>query len=1403
MQNKIFTPSLENQWQQYALNNNWRAIIEESEKYDLLDNKKAVIWRIKSLRALEKGNEANNELVRIAQGKYEVSLEIAIELSEELIQCSMFQLVDPIIDILIEKKHPAGYFLKISALREQAKYSEALNLIEKLKDFGENWENLSKISEVWIRIRQGTLNQAEKCLEQVNNINNLSTQKLITRFEIASNQIDKAYNRLIQITKRQPLDWEWPHLLASVLLSRKEDPVKCLNLINLGLRRQPRQAEAYALIAKIQLDLNNKSEAKKAMVQSLMIKPWLDAAVVPFIDFEINKRNYKEALVLIKEYQKIANTPRRQAVALEVIRFNNAKNKEIIIEAEFLAKKYPDEPAVLRTCAAALISCSKRDPAAKILEKIIALNKYDNSALNNLAVLYKERGDIDQAIKLWNNLVEKGDLVSKINLAQAYLIAGDLVKSENIWNELNGKMNGENSLIERGYAEIYVKKGEFNKALNYIKKACELEEKNPKNWVMQAQLLSIIYDQSTSIKFLEKIENNFDSKIEIHKELFKLYEKQATPKEIINKITKWQEYNPKLFDYLQMKLTVYNRVSDFNSAENILKQAIKLDSQKGTIQYIRFKLERGKFEEARKLAIKWLSEDDTDIRRYGQLSEVYFMENDLNNALQTVNHALLLDPYRSSLVRQKIGILLNKEEYEAAENCAINLWNYNKEPNSLSLWLRTIDRINEKEKAIQIVQSILKEKPDDQVLRLELAKQFSLAGNFESCAELLTELNKNDPSNEVIAQNLIQILMKLLRKNEAIKIIRDFAKLQPNRFDVQINLADFALEQGFFEESREILNQLRQVAPEYIQVFISLTSLERKEGNSDEEINHWKYIASNFQPARWVNMAINHWVRLGLEKELEVILNEWREKEPNNPTPWWYGFNLAKQLKRYNIAESNLKGVERRIGTNSQILSARAMLMSDDFKMSEAERLITNACLNSPIDTTLLELKIGINLKSGNWNDFDKDFERLCYLLSENKYGTYGRMFFNLNCHPDWSEAKLFSFYKEWGERVIKPLMTNNKYFDKKRNYNKKLRIGYISPDFRMHAVAKFALPIIANHQKISFETFGYAYLENSKSDKVTLEFKNAFDHWRETQHWSIDELENNIRNDNIDILVDLAGHTTNTQILIFNRRVAPIQASHIIGAGQTTGMPSTDYLIATNSIWPETEIINAVEKVERLPFKGLIFEIPTDALPPSSTPSLKSGFIVFGVFARPIRINENVIRVWSDILKNIPKSIIRFEHVPYLEIDIQERFINIFSKYGVSKDRLQFRHTRPYWRAFQEIDIQLDPFPAGSGTTATEGLYMGRLVITKQDRVAMGRMAHAQLEALELDSLCSAKTTNEYVAMACLLANDLDKLNKISLSIRDKFLKSTLVDYKGYSLILENTFLKWWNTYMENKIKL
>ena len=504
--------------------------------------------------------------------------------------------------------------------------------------------------------------------------------------------------------------------------------------------------------------------------------------------------------------------------------------------------------------------------------------------------------------------------------------------------------------------------------------------------------------------------------------------------------------------------------------------------------------------------------------------------------------------------------------------------------------------------------------------------------------------------------------------------------------------------------------------------------------------------------------------------------------------------------RRGGIASDLLEGIERRTGITPALLSSKASLASEQWMLSDADRLIKNACELAPVDPKLLEQKININLKAGNWSYFDKDFSRLCFLLSNKKYEAYARFFFNINCQPNWDSEQLFHLYQEWGNRVVRPKIQSGIKFNNILNPQRKLKVGYISPDFRQHAVAKFSLPIIKFHRKDDFEVFAYAHLESGVSDDWTQQFKNSVDNWREIQHWSEDELVNAIRKDQIDILVDLAGHTSNNKLSVLLQRVAPIQASHIIGAGQTTGMPCVDYLIATESLWPEDQIKYAVEKVERLAFKGLIFEIPIDAPLPCDIPSLETGQVIFGVFARPVRVNQRNIRIWSDILKSTPNSILRFEHAPYLEKDIQDRYSCMFNEMGVSSDRIQFRHTRPYWKAFQEIDIQLDPFPAGSGTTVTEGLYMGRLVVAMQDRVAMGRIAHVQLEALGLSDICSANSDQQYVDMACSLASDLQFLNKTSMCLRNKFMNSPITDYATYSDILGDAYRKWWHSYISSK---
>jgi len=153
----------------------------------------------------------------------------------------------------------------------------------------------------------------------------------------------------------------------------------------------------------------------------------------------------------------------------------------------------------------------------------------------------------------------------------------------------------------------------------------------------------------------------------------------------------------------------------------------------------------------------------------------------------------------------------------------------------------------------------------------------------------------------------------------------------------------------------------------------------------------------------------------------------------------------------------------------------------------------------------------------------------------------------------------------------------------------------------------------------------------------------------------------------------------------------------------------------------------------------------------------------------------------------------LRFDHVPYAEADVQQRLIGYFAEHCITEDRLQFKNTRPHWQVYQEIDLQLDPFPAGSGTTASEGLYMERLVVTLKSRPPMGLIAHGQIEAMGLDKLCTADTEDDYVAKAVALVDDFHRLAELSTGLREKVKNSWLMDYVGYGREVAVIYRQMW----------
>lgn len=1359
-----------------------------------------LMWTVRALRALSRGHEANDLLlIRLKDGG-SLPIPSAIELAEELLQCSYLSEAKPLLEALFKLELPEAHFLRSTFFRECNDWEGALAALEPLRKLHGPWPRLCHISEALIRLRQGWLGVAFDSLMAFENDPTAGIQKAIARLEIAIGRVKDAKKRLEQVSSEHPFDWEWPALLATAKAVDNEDLDECQLLIGKGIARQPRQPEAYALMCRIHLLRGDDENARRAATQALAVKPWMDAALIPFIEQAVSRRDFQKARQILSRGRKIVDTPRRQAAELDILRLEGAKSRVLISLAEQLTNQFKNDPEIMRAVAAAYEYCGRRDKSAVLIEESLRLNPYDRATRNNLAALYKNRGDIDDAILQWQELSDAGDEIAQINLAQTLADRGDLAQAEEVWHRLNTSSPTQYAIVQRGLALLFLSRGDVNDAMLKIREACSIEPRNTLNWLVLADIEEKLRGPAAALKILEDVETRVDSLIKLRKKMFELLQFIMLPSQLVGKVRNWRRKDENEIEYYLLEAKAHRLAEDLYSTEEILKQAVKVDPQEGYAALARFYAFRGRLVDAKEACLIWAKYSNTEVRPWGQLAEICYLERKPDEALEALDQALDRDPGRHSIVKQKIGILLALEKYETAIETARQYWEKKRELSALSLWLECLEKAHQFDMAVQIIEEIKLSRPFERAINLRYARQLFLAGRDEQGIAVLRQAHEREPSSDLVVSLLIKNLMRLERTLEASQIMKSFSANQTDRNDLRIAIAGIAMEQGLLNDAKEILQSVIDKNPESIQGWMMTASVEKKCQNNSSERSIWLEILNRFHFSSWLPAATDDFLRLGMEQELENSLNSWRNDEPNNPKPWWIALRIALKLHRYTVATEMVDGIERRIGQTIETLAARATILGEQNRLSEAIRCIEKATQLAPINHDFLHQLISLQIKGGDWDKFEANFQRLEYLVGDGRFRIYEKQFFNLNCHPDWSVEKLFRHYQDWDSWLIRPFLNPPKAFANSLDQNRKLRIGYVSPDFRAHVVAKFSEPIVQFHDRDGFELFAYAHFDMGYTDNVKSRFRGYFDHWCEIQQLSDDELERTIRRDKIDILVDLAGHTSHHRLSVFARRPAPILASHVIGAGQTTGMSVIDYLIASTDVWPAKFDEYAAERVERLSTSGLIYRVPEDVLPALPLPCLNGNRITFGVFARPVRTNRRTIKVWADILHQVPDSRLRFEHVPFVELDIQSRFIEQFAEHGIGADRLEFNNTRPYWAAFQQIDIQLDPFPAGSGTTATEGLYMERLVVTLRDRPAMGRMAHAQLVALKLDDICSAADEQEYVQKAVALASDPLRLAKLSSGLRQRFENSPITDYKGYANALAATYRRWWKTWCEQQ---
>jgi protein O-GlcNAc transferase len=351
---------------------------------------------------------------------------------------------------------------------------------------------------------------------------------------------------------------------------------------------------------------------------------------------------------------------------------------------------------------------------------------------------------------------------------------------------------------------------------------------------------------------------------------------------------------------------------------------------------------------------------------------------------------------------------------------------------------------------------------------------------------------------------------------------------------------------------------------------------------------------------------------------------------------------------------------------------------------------------------------------------------------------------------------------------------------------SRKLRIAYMSPDFREHSVAYFIEPILKHHDRARFELFGYASV--ATPDDRTRRFATMFDTWRDIARVNDVAAVRQMRADGIDILIDLAGLTNNHRLGVLALGGAPIQMTYC-GYPATTGLSTVDYRIVDEVTDPVGTEKDVVEKLLRIPGPGSFscYAPPQDLPAPQSLDAPAP--ITFGSFNVLSKVTPSVVATWAQLLTAVPESRVLLKARSFSESTVRERYAAEFAKHGIDLSRVELLGPLPsvaeHLALYGRISVALDPFPYNGTTTTYEALAMGVPVITLSGSSHAGRVGASILSALGEQSLI-AQTTGDYIKIAAGLARDRSRLAIYRTSLRQRLFASPLCDAAGFTARFE-----------------
>lgn len=444
-------------------------------------------------------------------------------------------------------------------------------------------------------------------------------------------------------------------------------------------------------------------------------------------------------------------------------------------------------------------------------------------------------------------------------------------------------------------------------------------------------------------------------------------------------------------------------------------------------------------------------------------------------------------------------------------------------------------------------------------------------------------------------------------------------------------------------------------------------------------------------------------------------------------------------------------------------------------------------------DYTDAHSNLGVVLKDQGKLDEAVDSYRHALSLNPGDADVHSNLLITMQYSATLTPSEIFDEHLRFAEQFEAPLKPHWQMHANAPDPQKRLKLGYVSPDFRGHSVAYFIEPVLDNHDKSQVEVF--CYYNHFAHDRFTDRIKSKADHWAPCMGLSDLQLAERIRADGIDILVDLAGHSAHNRLLTFARKPAPVQVAYI-GYPATTGMSAIDYRITDGHTDPAgmTEPFN-IEQLWRLPEIYCCYQAHEDSPEAINHPPMEdNGYVTFGCFNNFAKVTDRVITTWARLLEKVPSSRLMLKVKGIDSTDFRSEVENRFARLGIPGTSLILvgqQRENPF-ALYNRVDVALDPFPYNGCTTSLDSLWMGVPFITLAGNSSLSRVGVSILTNAGLPELI-ADTEGGYAGIAAALALDMQKLKTLRAGLRDRIKQSPLMDGPRLTRYLEQAYREMW----------